>query len=150
MGLHYNGNCHTQKIKLADEEPWQKFNMRYLPCQSRAVEGHVSLPSVTGDRQAQRWGTVVRCRSRRSHRHEIPPWSQSYLRMLRTEWEKRREGCSSIFWGQIKVCSMSSHWPGVLKEVVSAFYYQHLKRCRSLWASMCKPPLSQVFFFFLL
>lgn len=50
------------KPKVA-EEPWLKFNPRYLPCQTRVVEGHVSLPSVMGDRQAQQRGTVVRCRS---------------------------------------------------------------------------------------
>lgn len=73
MGLHYYSN-HTKscKTKVADEEPWQRFSMRYLPRQTRAVEGHVSLASVSGVREAQQWGTVVRWRSRRSHRHEIP------------------------------------------------------------------------------
>lgn len=56
--------------------------------------------------------------------------------------EKWRRGCSSIFWGHIKICSMGSHWPGVLQEVVAMFYYQHLKRCRSPQASlMCSPHL---------
>lgn len=129
----------AQRQRLLMKSPWQTFNMRYLPCQTRAEEGHVSLPSVMGDRQAQQRGTVVRCRSRRSRRYEIPPWSQSYLRMLRTDGEERRRGCSSIFWGHIKVCSMGSHWPGVPEEVATTFYYQHLKRCRSPWAST--PPL---------
>lgn len=78
---------------------------------------------------------------------KFPPWSQSYLRMLRTDWGKQRRGCSSIFWGHIKVCSLGSHWPGVLQEVVTTFYYQHLKRCRSPRASMCNPPLCFFFFF---
>lgn len=91
------------------------------------------------------WDTVKhkaqRRRNRRSHGSEIfPPWSQSYLRMLRTERERRSRGCSSIFWGHIKVCSMGSHWPGVPQEVVSTFYYRHLKRCRSPRAPRWSPP----------
>lgn len=55
----------------------------------------------------------------------------------------------AFFWGHIKVCSMGSHWPGVLQEVVTTFYYQHLKRCRSPWASMCNPLPLGFFFLFL-
>lgn len=41
--------------KLKDRGCWwrQKFNMGYLPRRTRAAEGHVSLPSVMGDRQAR-------------------------------------------------------------------------------------------------
>ena len=68
--------------------------------------------------------------------------------MLRTDWGEQRRRCSSIFSGHIKVCSRGSHWPGVLKEVGTSFYHQHLKRCRSPRASMCNLFFSPLFFFF--
>lgn len=99
-------------------------------------------------RRARRRGTVVRRRSRRSHRDEIPPWSQSYLRMLRTGGEERRRGCSSIFWGHIKVCWMGSHWPGVPQEVVTTFFFllPTLKRMQKPMGLMWNPsPLLLLF-----
>lgn len=64
-------NFYEQYTKNSKTGEAADEDMRYLPCQTRAVEGHVSLPSVMGDSQAQ--GTAVRRRSRESHRYEIPP-----------------------------------------------------------------------------
>lgn len=46
----------SSKTEAANEDQWQKFNMKYLPRPTRAVESHVLLPSVMGDKhRVQQW-----------------------------------------------------------------------------------------------
>lgn len=45
-----------------------------------------------------------------------------------TERSGARGGCSSIFETHVKVCSMASHWPGVVQEVATNFLLPTLEK----------------------
>lgn len=100
----------SSKTEAANEDQWQKFNMKYLPRHTRAVESHVLLPSVMGDKhRVQQWDAGA------EGAKDMKFPLKSVLPVHVEDWQREvAEGMLSIFWGHIKVCSMGSHWPEVL------------------------------------
>lgn len=147
MSLYYGNYTKSSRRKVADEEPWQKFNMRYLPLQTRVGKGHVSLASLTGDRSDSATRNRGEMQKQKERQTQNSP-QKSVLPAHVEDW--RREEAQGMLKHFRRTHKKFVQWVPIGQKFFRRwwlhFYYQHLKRCRSPQASMCNPPPHLCFF----
>lgn len=130
--------------KKCSKSSWlQKANKRYLPLQTRAVEGHVSLHSVKGLGKVALSG--VRCRSRR-RRSEIPSL-KSVLPAHVEDWLRGAvQGMLKHFWRPHK--SLLNVFPLVRTPPGGGDYFFLLPTLKKMHGPLCEQPPPAFFLFF--